>query len=120
MANLKPDIYDLGFETIRLELSLHEKRCFMAGGVKNDVVPNTITYLIKKYKALDARMSHTTDPKKLTEMHDSGLRIIHLDYVPIWHEDALQWNKICPAGLFLHYVVFQNQEELNFYKLIFK
>ena len=115
----KEDIYDLGFETLELEITNKRRDAFFLSGVHDGVVDDTNRYLINKYQALKSITSHTTCPEKLVQMHNSGLRIIKVRYIQIWNELAYR-NSVTWKDFFLHYIVFNNQEELDFYKLVYK
>lgn len=119
---MSEDIYDLGFETIDLELPIEQKKCFMMGGVKNDVVPNTIKYLTRRYQALKVIMSPTTNPEILKQISNSGLTMIRINYIPVWHEERSDWEATFPykGELFSYYIIFKDQQELNFFKLTYE
>lgn len=113
------DIYDLGFETVRLELPIHQKECFMTNK-QNTVVDDTNKYLVKKYESYKAIVSGTTDPRKLKNINDSGLKVIRVDYCCSWYEEEAVWNATFPRHLYLHYIVFKDEEEEYFFKLTHK
>ena len=105
----KEDIYNLGFDEIKLEVSNEMRHQFF--NVGQPLTDSTIKYLTRKFKAYKVCVCRTTNPEKLKEIDNMGLKIVKVIYTPYWMEN-LNWQ-----DFFLHYMIFWDVAEYNFYRL---
>ena len=115
----KASIYDLGFETFTLELTLEEKEALMKGYRDHNIERDVIYYLKKHFKAFKILRICSSDPKILIQIQNSGLKIIRMNFIKSWRQAATPEDSYAWQYIFFHFVVMVNQAELDLAKLLF-
>lgn len=104
------DIYDLGFEEITIPMSLEDRRQFFWHS--SQAVEHTKKCLQKGRETFKIIVAQTSDPGLLVDISNLGIKIIKVNYCP----DNLETPRFSP--FFLHYLIFYDEEEYNFYRLM--